>query len=422
MKRKLLICGAGPTGTNLASNLSTSLSSVYSQITVWEKSSSPGRFAVNTPRGAAASGGAICDLGAQYFTAYDTRTNQYLSSLQLRGKVAKLGQNTIIGARGFDEHPQYVSISGSASIVNDSLDQASLLGVKVQKNKRLVALNAIPSVTESGPDQSTCKSVWRATDEDGNDSIFDDVALTIPAPQVLQLKGNVSNVLENSGVGKALKSVAYSTRLVLALYFPESAQALFEEKVPWFGRFVNRDEPGGDVIRYLSFESRKRYIGREGIQGESKHFCPSFISHSTVEYGAAHENDEDYKKALEGVLVQSTLKSLAKAIGLRESDLPSPIETRVHRWKYSQVSRAIAIEKFEFTTVLGADGGDGHGEKDSAALLIQNSPLQVEVEEGKLETLPSPPLVLAGDYFTSSNLAGCLKSADAVLTGLASTV
>jgi hypothetical protein len=242
---------------------------------------------------------------------------------------------------------------------------------------------------------------------------------------VLQLKGNLADILTSSGVGKALKAVTYSTRLVLALYFPESSQALFEERVPWFGRFVNRDEPGGDVIRYLSFETMKRRVvisttsGSVGdnsqgdkSQGEGKGVCPSFISHSTVEYGAAHENDEDYKMALEGVLVRSTLQSLAKAIGLSESDLPPPVEARVHRWKYSQVTRAIAMtDEFEYTTALAADGGDGKGDKETAALLIQGGPV---LGEDKKEALLSPPLFLAGDYFTSSNLAGCLKSAHAV--------
>lgn len=408
MKRRLLIVGAGPTGSNIASNFS----GITSLMTIWEKSTSPGRFAVNTPRGAAATGGAVCDLGAQYFTAYDARTNQYLSQLQSAGKVKRLPQNSIIGARGFDEHPQYVSVTGSASLVNDALDRAVKGGVEVKKNKRLIALSAVQGFGEASK-----KSVWRATDEDGNDSIFDAVALTIPAPQVLQLKGNLADILTSSGVGKALTAVTYSTRLVLALYFPESAQELFEERVPWFGRFVNRDEPGGDVIRYLSFETMKRRVvsssgSGDDSQGEGKGVCPSFISHSTVEYGAAHENDEDYKKALEGVLVRSTLQSLAKAIGLSESDLPSPIEARVHRWKYSQVTRAIAMtDEFVYTTALTADGGDGKGEKETAALLIQGGPV---FGEDKTEALLSPPLFLAGDYFTSSNLAGCLKSAHAV--------
>ena len=427
--RSILIVGGGPTASKIALTSSTKLQN--STITIWEKSSSPGRFAINTPRGAAASGGAICDLGAQWFTASDSRTLSFLSSLETKGLITKLSQNSILGARGFDDYPQYISLKGSASIVNDTLEAAISNGVTYIKNKKLISLQIVQDTTTTtskvDDNQSNNKSLWQATDEDGNNALFDAICLTIPAPQVLQIKGtSLSKILDISGVTKALQAVTYSTRLVLAIYFPESSQKLFEDKLSWFGKYINKQEKGGDVIRYLSFESRKRNKNTDSDTSTSttsgRVYCPSFISHSTIEFGTANEFTDDYKKVLEPILVNSTLVSLADALGINESDLPTPIETRVHRWKYSQVTRAFAMESFEYTTALKENEGEEKSIKKSestttlttSALLIQGIPISHLVEGEGDSSLLSPPLYLAGDYFTSSNLAGCLKSADAI--------
>ena len=429
--RSILIVGGGPTASKIALTSSKKLQN--STITIWEKSSSPGRFAINTPRGAAAIGGAICDLGAQWFTASDSRTFSFLSSLETKGLVTKLSQNSILGARGFDDYPQYISLKGSASIVNDTIEAAISNGVTYIKNKKLISLQIVHDTqhdtttttstsTVDDNQSNTTKSLWQATDEDGNNAFFDAICLTIPAPQVLQIKGtSLLNILDISGVTKALQAVTYSTRLVLAIYFPESSQKLFEDKLSWFGKYINKQDKGGDVIRYLSFESRKRNKDTNSDTSTSRVYCPSFISHSTIEFGTANEFTDDYKKVLEPILVKSTLLSLADALEINESDLPSPIETRVHRWKYSQVTRAFAMESFEYTTALQENEGEENSINKSNsttittnALLIQGVPVTSQLESGDSSLLLSPPLYLAGDYFTSSNLAGCLKSADAI--------
>ena len=387
--RRVLIVGGGLTGSSLAAQLPREL---LRRATVLEKSGSPGRVAVSLPRGAA-KGSAAADLGAQYFTAYDARSAAELEALEARGIVARMPRDSISGARaGSDAHAHYVARSGgTARVVDDHfMRSAEEAGASVRRHTRLEALfkerGRWRAVLAPGEKGGAAAAAPAAED----DLFFDAVVLTIPAPQVLQLGGDVPAALAASGAAARLASVAYSSRLVLALYLPPSAAALWAA-CPWVGRFVARDEPGGAVVRYLSFESRKRRLGGdedgeggEGGGGDARagEDCIAFVAHSTVEFGALHENTPDFQAALAPQLVEAACAALAHAAGLPA--LPAaPVETRLHRWKYSQVVPSSEIK-----------GGEGD---EAGAIAVSTEPL----------------LILAGDYVTTSNLAGCLRSAAA---------
>ena len=397
----LLVVGGGLTGFSIAAALPAAL---QARAALWEKSASPGRLAVSRARGAAAP--AVCDLGAQYFSAVDARSAAALAELEASGLVARLPPAAVDGARaGHDSVAHYAAVGGTASVVDAHLaPRAAAGGLQVRRNTRLTSLTAeVLAEGAEGPGGV----VWRAADEAGGSALFRAVALTVPAPQALQLGGDVQAVLAASGLAPPLRGVTYSSRLAVALHFARESAPALEAALPWAGRFVDRGAPGGAVVRYLSNESRKRGLTVPG--GAS--YCPAFIAHSTVEYGALHENTADYAQALGPELVASACAALEAAIGAPLAH--APIETRVHRWKYSQVTRGVSGPDLEEAAAAAASAAAAGGEA-GASVRVQDGGAAVRVDGVALAGgMRSPPLVIAGDYMTASHFAGCLRSAEA---------
>ncbi|KAJ3608225.1 hypothetical protein NHX12_025275 [Muraenolepis orangiensis] len=154
-----------------------------------------------------------------------------------------------------------------------------------------------------------------------------------------------------------LEEVSYSSRFALALFYPPDAPL----SLPWAVRYVSANP----CICYLAVDDRKR--GRE-----SPGCGPSLVVHTSVAFGLQHL--EWNKDEVQPIILAELDKLLP--------GLPQPTSIKCHKWRYSQVVRAVP-------------GCPGH-----------------------MTLLDTPLLVCGGDGFTRSNLDGCVESALRVLEAL----
>jgi predicted NAD/FAD-dependent oxidoreductase len=388
----VLVIGGGATGSRLASQLESLGLSLSSAL--WEKSTNTGRISDSKPRrdGAAANSCAV-DLGAQYFSS-SPRTLAALAELRAAAVLSPLHASEMCGVaarHAGGEH--YVAPAGASSVVRFYRARAAAAGIVIRERAQLVSLDA---VRDSG-DAGSPRLLWRAEDAEGGVAFARAVVLSIPAPQALALRGaGLARAL--APLRASLEAVRYSTRIALALHWPLAAAPALAALAPWTVRFVDPTEPGGDVIRYLSFESRKRARGdgdgsvaaAGGVAAVLSAPPPTaaFVAHSTVAYGARHVDTPDIESAVREEMVSAALAALTGGGAGGAPPLPAHSEVRVHRWKFSQVT-----ERAQWPAAAARAGGD---------------------EEG------TPPLVLCGDYAGSDgNFSGALESADAALAEIA---
>lgn len=209
------------------------------------------------------------------------------------------------------------------------------------------------NIFENPGNISQSAKFWQVTDLKDNTSKFDSVVVTIPTPQLLNLKGSIQGFLASKR--SLLESVQYSSRYAVALYFEQGVKI----NVPWCCKYVT----GSPCVRFLSVDSRKRF-GKD-----PEEIGPSLLAHTSVPFGIEHlEMDlNDVKE-----IIISHIKQILP-------DLPEPANSRCLRWRYSQVSR-------------GFDGSPG-------CIALCNSPL----------------LVACGDAFSHTNFDGCINSAQSVV-------
>ncbi|KAL9963104.1 hypothetical protein ACROYT_G032279 [Oculina patagonica] len=200
---------------------------------------------------------------------------------------------------------------------------------------------------------SQTRKTWQVSDLKENASEFDTVIVTIPTPQLLNLKGSIQDFLESKR--SSLEAVQYSSRYALALYFDHEAKI----NVPWACKYV----VGNPCVRYISVDSRKRF-GKD-----PEDVGPSLIVHTSVPFGIKHlEMDLNDVK---DIILSHVKQELP--------DLPEPVNSRCIRWRYSQVSRG-----------------------------VEDSP-------GCAVLCDTPLLIACGDAFTHTNFDGCIESALSVV-------
>ncbi|NWV71984.1 RNLS Renalase, partial [Malurus elegans] len=147
-----------------------------------------------------------------------------------------------------------------------------------------------------------------------------------------------------------LECVSYSSRYALGLFY-EAGTGL---AVPWAACYV-ADNP---CIRFISIDNEKRNI-------ESPEIGPSVVVHTTVTFGSEHLDSDPAE-------VQKLILSHLQRI---VPSLPQPSSIKFHKWRYSQVTRA-----------------------------VPNCP-------GHMILHAQPLLICGGDGFTRSNFDGCIESA-----------
>uniref|UniRef100_A0A8D2QEB0 Renalase, FAD dependent amine oxidase n=1 Tax=Zonotrichia albicollis TaxID=44394 RepID=A0A8D2QEB0_ZONAL len=147
-----------------------------------------------------------------------------------------------------------------------------------------------------------------------------------------------------------LESVSYSSRYALGLFY-EAGTGI---GVPWAARYI-ADNP---CVRFISIDNKKRNI-------ESPEMGPSVVVHTTVSFGSEHLDSDPAE------VQQIILSHLQRVV----PSLPKPSSIKCHRWRYSQVTRA-----------------------------VPNCP-------GQMILHTQPLLICGGDGFTRSNFDGCIESA-----------
>ncbi|KAJ7361865.1 hypothetical protein OS493_014510 [Desmophyllum pertusum] len=212
--------------------------------------------------------------------------------------------------------------------------------------------SSINRLEKPGSDGQNIKT-WQVTDLKEKNSEFDTVIVTIPTPQLLNLKGSIQDFLESER--SSLESVQYSSRFALALYFDRGAKI----NVPWTCKYVTEIR----VCGLYPWIQERDWVKIPKMLG------PSVLVHTSVPFGIQHlEMDLNDVKDLIIPYVKQILP-----------DLPVPVNSRCIRWRYSQVSR-------------GVEGSPG------CAVLCS-----------------SPMLIACGDAFTHTNFDGCINSAQSVV-------
>ncbi|KAK5905410.1 hypothetical protein CgunFtcFv8_001377 [Champsocephalus gunnari] len=336
---RVLIVGAGLTGSLCASLLRRELQDKV-RIEVWEKSrGSGGRMSTSRPPGPSSHS---ADLGAQYITAtsaYRKSHHRLYAELLSAGVLLPFDSSRIEGLKHKDGSQDFITPLGVGSIVKHFLSDS---GAEVFFERHVTGL------FRRG-------ASWEVQSRAGDSEMFDAVVLTIPVPQILQLEGDLREML-TPPQQQQLSSVLFSSRFALALFFPPDASFSFS----WAARYV-RDS---SVIVYICHDSAKR--------NAAPSLGPSLVVHSSVPFGLAHlERDA---ADVQPIIMQELQRLLP--------GLPQPISIKCHKWRYSQV-------------LTGVPGSPGH-----------------------MTLLQFPPLLCAGDGFSHSNFDGCVDSALSTITAL----
>ncbi|KAI6066626.1 Renalase isoform X4 [Aix galericulata] len=97
---------------------------------------------------------------------------------------------------------------------------------------------------------------WEVSRKMGPPELFDVVILTIPVPQILQLQGDIVNII-NERQKQQLEATSYSSRYALGLFY-EAGVCI---DVPWAAKYIT-DNP---CIRFISIDNKKRNIDPLGL-------------------------------------------------------------------------------------------------------------------------------------------------------------
>lgn len=281
------------------------------------------------------------DLGAQYITAtpaYAQSHSNFYTELLSAGLLQPLDCR-IEGLQHKEGDKNYVTPLGTSSVVKHFLSES---GADLFLEYHVTGIYR-------------CGALWEVERKGGKEK-FDAVVLTMPVPQILQLQGDLRNLLSVQQK-EQLEGVRYSSRFAVALFF--SPEVVF--RFTWGARYFSESH----CIRYIAVDNKKRSTDTPGLG-------PSLVIHTSVPFGMEHlEND---KEVIQPIILQELHRLLP--------DLPQPISIKFQKWRYSQVLTS-----------------------------VPNCP-------GQITVLKQPPLICAGDAFTHSNFDGCVESALSVIRAL----
>ena len=388
---RVLIIGAGITGSLIAAFLRRRLPFARIEITVVDKGRrAGGRMATSRRPDAFAS---EVDSGAQYLTQRTTvgPVGDAWMSLLRAGAIAPLvgdilgdtrpGAANFVAIRGMDSIPKTFLVEAQAS-VRPSTTVRRLMLARAADAPRLQR--------------------WRAEvdtrhDEGGTPSLYDAVFCTIPTPQLLALGGDVASVLAEAQLDTSLRAVTYSSRYALILHFNLADADAVRSALPYVARYVADDLSGDGAAKFICFDSEKRTRALAAVRSDghadTAALSPTVIVHSSVDFGA---------RLLEADPSADVAPLMLAQLLQLQPGLPSPAFVKCHRWRYSQVTRGFL--KAPGAVAVPVRQAAGVGEHESQ---------QQEI---------GPALILAGDAFDgNSNFEGCARSAAIAVDLLAST-
>ncbi|XP_074011036.1 renalase isoform X2 [Numenius arquata] len=324
---QVLVVGAGLSGGVCASLLR---GAALGRIVVWDKARGAGGR-MSTSRGAR-DAACTADLGAQYITRQDEAAGPFYGELLSHGILKPLTA-PIEGMVVKEGSCNYMAPQGISSVVKYYLNQS---GADVFYEQHVTCI-------------SLRDGKWEVSRKMAPPEQFDIVILTMPVPQILQLQGDIVNII-NESQKQQLESAKYSSRYALGLFYEAGTWI----DVPWAAQYIT-DNP---CIRFISIDNKKRNI-------ESPEIGPSVVVHTTVTFGS------EYLDSDPGDVQQLILSHLERIV----PSLPKPASIKCQKWRYSQVTKAVP-------------NCPGH-------MILHTQPL----------------LICGGDGFTHSNFDGCIDSA-----------
>ncbi|XP_048362066.1 renalase isoform X2 [Sphaerodactylus townsendi] len=301
---RVLIVGAGLTGGLVAALLRRALPRRPLQIVVWDKArGAGGRMSTSRsnhdPK-------CTADLGAQYITQepeYAKKHQSFYEELLSHG-VLKPVTAIIEGMAVKEGVKNFVTPQGISSIVKHYLNNS---GAEIFFEHRVTEI-----CLKDGK--------WEVCNSTGLLDQFDIVILTVPVPQILQLQGDIANII-NRSQRQQLESVNYSSRYALGLFYEAGTQI----DVPWAAQYISSNP----CIRFISIDNKKRNI-------ESSDIGPSVVVHTSVSFGIEHL-EWDIEK-----VQQLILKHLRDIISV----VPEPASIKCQRWRYSQIFTRLSEKTF----------------------------------------------------------------------------
>ncbi|KAM6306475.1 renalase [Aegotheles albertisi] len=324
---RVLVVGAGLTGAACAALLR---GAALGRVAVWDKARGAGGR-MSTSR-SARDAACTADLGAQYLTRGAGSPQRFYEELLSHGVLEPLTA-PVEGLAVQEGSRNYVASQGISSIVKYYLKQS---GADVFYEQQVTGI-------------SLRDGKWEVSRHTGPPEQFDIVIITIPVPQILQLRGDALNLI-NESQKQQLESASYSSRYALGLFY-EAGTGI---DVPWAAQYIT-DNP---CVRFISIDNKKRNI-------ESPEIGPSVVVHTTVTFGSEHLDSDPAE------VQQLILSHLERIV----PSLPKPASIKCQKWRYSQVTKA-----------------------------VPNCP-------GKMILHTQPLLICGGDGFTRSNFDGCIESA-----------
>ncbi|XP_037761650.1 renalase isoform X8 [Chelonia mydas] len=337
---RVLIVGAGLTGSLCAALLRRELPQRPLRIVLWDKArDAGGRMTTSrsphNPR-------CTADLGAQYITlrpAYAQKHQSFYEDLLAHGVLKPLTA-PVEGMVMEEGSHNFVTPQGISSIVKHYLTESGA-DVFYEHHVTQIYLRG---------------GKWEVCKKTGSPEQFDIVVLTIPVPQILQLQGDIVNIIKESQK-QQLESVSYSSRYALGLFYEAGTWI----DVPWAAQYITNNP----CIRFISIDNKKRNI-------DSSEFGPSVVVHTSVPFGIAHL---EWDKEKVQPIILDQLENIMPG-------LPKPTSIKCQKWRYSQVTKA-----------------------------IPSCP-------GQMTLHMKPLLVCGGDGFTHSNFDGCIDSAICIVEAL----
>uniref|UniRef100_A0A1B6K8M7 Amine oxidase domain-containing protein n=1 Tax=Graphocephala atropunctata TaxID=36148 RepID=A0A1B6K8M7_9HEMI len=234
------------------------------------------------------------DLGAQYITT----TEDYIkSNFDIYGDLLSEGvleplKCNVIGMRPQGNNRNFVLPKGTGFLVKNFFKKAQLNDTKFHHH--------VATINREN-------DKWIVETKTGEKDHFDVVILTMPVPQLLLLEGTIKSEL-NADLVDNLKSVTYSSRYVLILFF------LDQINEQWGAQYIDKDP----IFRYVSIENVKR--------NESEGLC-AVVLHTTVGYGLKHVDDN----------IPDVEQMLMSQVKVLFPSWPEPKSVKCHKWRYSQV-------------------------------------------------------------------------------------
>ncbi|CAM4594000.1 unnamed protein product [Caretta caretta] len=322
---RVLIVGAGLTGSLCAALLRRELPQRPLRIVLWDKArDAGGRMSTSrsphNPR-------CTADLGAQYITlrpAYAPKHQSFYEDL-LAHDVLKPLTAPVEGMVMEEGSHNFVTPQGISSIVKHYLTESAGADVFYEHHVTQICLRG---------------GKWEVCKKTGSPEQFDIVVLTIPVPQILQLQGDIVNTIYRvikESQKQQLESVSYSSRYALGLFYEAGTWI----DVPWAAQYITNNP----CIRFISIDNKKRNI-------ESSEFGPSVVVHTSVPFGIAHL---EWDKEKVQPIILDQLENIMPG-------LPKPTSIKCQKWRYSQVTKAIPSCPGQMTLhmkPLLVCGGDG---------------------------------------------------------------